>query len=511
MTKSVFLVASSDRFPGLLPRSTARIAYDRFIHSFNYPYTIHPYSTFRYYWDCSMCISIFLHISILMILQVLQYHITNAVTLFLTLLFQIHGLMDVVLNFFTGYVEKSNDNIAVLLLSKIVKKYLKTWFLMDIFPIVPGEIYAMITNFACVAEPFYHYFSDFVSSCFFPFFVLFFRYPMRLITFHRYVHKIVMMKLINIFRVQILLFCFYAWTIIFTFVHINYFTPQIFLYRNDTWLGYNTEFCDPNRPIIPKSCKVLIHSYIWQLVFSFFSLIHENIFYGKDNFVLEILYRTLFFYVTILGLTFLWAFFINNALSDTPPRKRFYEFMNNIDYYGKQKKLPQSLHQKMRLYYESSMEKKYFEDEILEFLPQSEKMKITLRSTLLVIQKNPIFMDLPQELLKELACLIREEIYLPQHVLVQAGEYGKSMFFIKYGTVAVYSTKLVKLTEFDDGDFFGVKSIIFPEKVLNASVVAVKLCSVYRLDKVDFLEAIQAFPGYLDHLQMKIYVAKGFR
>lgn len=111
---------------------------------------------------------------------------------------------------------------------------------------------------------------------------------------------------------------------------------------------------------------------------------------------------------------------------------------------------------------------------------------------------------------------LKFELYLPNDVIIKAGSQGDCMFFLFSGTVVVltptgkevsclniqywvhlYCEKEILCTRFyfkmchlNDGAHFGEVALLVADQRRVASVVAIQVCEVYRLDRKDFRQCI---------------------
>ncbi|VEN35846.1 unnamed protein product [Callosobruchus maculatus] len=99
------------------------------------------------------------------------------------------------------------------------------------------------------------------------------------------------------------------------------------------------------------------------------------------------------------------------------------------------------------------------------------------------------FRNVPARLLNALVAKFRTEIFLTNDVIIVAGTPGDCMYFINYGTVAIYSLAGKEICHLEDGAHFGEISMIFNEPRVE-TVVAVTPCELFILHKADFTEII---------------------
>lgn len=53
----------------------------------------------------------------------------------------------------------------------------------------------------------------------------------------------------------------------------------------------------------------------------------------------------------------------------------------------------------------------------------------------------------------------------------------------------------------EDGAHFGEIALVMQDELRVASVIAVEVCELYRLDRKDFVKAIHPYPDLLDNIQ----------
>ena len=103
-------------------------------------YLIHPYRPFHQCWDVFVAAVLF--VTIITIPLSLGYEELNDQMLWLNFTIDCIFMLDVVKNFFTGYVDK-NDRV-IMVHKRIIKRYLSTWFLPDVVSSIPFDL---ITKF----------------------------------------------------------------------------------------------------------------------------------------------------------------------------------------------------------------------------------------------------------------------------------------------------------------------------------------------------------------------------
>ncbi|GLH02346.1 cGMP-dependent protein kinase, isozyme 1 [Gryllus bimaculatus] len=117
------------------------------------------------------------------------------------------------------------------------------------------------------------------------------------------------------------------------------------------------------------------------------------------------------------------------------------------------------------------------------------------------VSSVPFFSDLPLDVMVRIVLCLRNEIFMENEVVVQAGTTGNSMYFIAAGTVVVFSASGNEICHLQDGAFFGEIAMLSGDETRIASVVAVETCELYCLDRDDFLSTVAAHPDLLKRME----------
>lgn len=175
--------------------------------------------------------------------------------------------------------------------------------------------------------------------------------------------------------------------------------------------------------------------------------------------------------------------------------KQLIEFMRH-------KQLPYYTQKRILTYYEFHYQKNYFrENEIYATISGQLRQEIVMQTCRQLVENVEFFRDLPLNLLIRIVSCLRSEIYLTNDVVVKAKTVGMSMYFISSGTVAVYTASGKEVCHLEDGAYFGEVALVTKDALRVASVIAVEICELYRLDKKDFVKAIHPYPDLLEKIQ----------
>nr|XP_031833724.1 potassium/sodium hyperpolarization-activated cyclic nucleotide-gated channel 3-like [Nomia melanderi] len=172
-------------------------------------------------------------------------------------------------------------------------------------------------------------------------------------------------------------------------------------------------------------------------------------------------------------------------------KSKFHEIMNQVIAYTIQKQLPTHMKNRLLNYYKYRFRYSYFrEKSILMNLSEQLRMDIAFQANHRLVENVAIFKALPKHVLRSIVKNLKFELYLPNDVIVKAGAHGDCMFFISAGTVAVLTPTGKEICHLDDGAHFGEVALLVPDQRRVASVIAIEVCEVYRLDRKDFRKCI---------------------
>lgn len=122
------------------------------------------------------------------------------------------------------------------------------------------------------------------------------------------------------------------------------------------------------------------------------------------------------------------------------------------------------------------------------------RQEIRMHSCRKLVENVPFFNNIPLTLLARIVALMKSEIFLTNDVIVRANTPGDCMYFIATGTVAVYTPSGKEVCHLEDGAHFGEIALVMPDEKRIASVVAVEVCELYRLERADFSRTIHPYP-----------------
>lgn len=192
-----------------------------------------------------------------------------------------------------------------------------------------------------------------------------------------------------------------------------------------------------------------------------------------------------------------------------------------VDAFCDRKGLSLALTKKIQAFYTYKYRKHYFdEDAIKESTPANLRKEIMMHTCSSLISKVPLFKDVPQLLLENIVECLKLEIYFPDDVIIHADTAGEAMYFIAFGTAGIYATtgnynerQIVgefncsifflgrRLATLSDGSHFGETSLLIKGQNRIASVIALEICEIYKLNQKDFRRVIGPHADFLHRME----------
>ncbi|KYQ60087.1 Potassium/sodium hyperpolarization-activated cyclic nucleotide-gated channel 4 [Trachymyrmex zeteki] len=207
---------------------------------------------------------------------------------------------------------------------------------------------------------------------------------------------------------------------------------------------------------------------------------------------------TLVILLQILGSLIIWILIarVNQLYKSANGSKiKYQDIMAQVKHYMKRRQLPYSTQRRIVDYYEFCFQYRYFcEAEILNTLSPLMRQEIGMHVCRKLVENVTFFNNLPLSLITRIVALLKSEIFLPNDVIVRANQPGDCMYFIASGTVAIYTSTGKEVCHLEDGAYFGEIALVMLDERRVASVVAVEICELYRLDRADFTRTIHPYP-----------------
>nr|XP_023014842.1 potassium/sodium hyperpolarization-activated cyclic nucleotide-gated channel 1-like [Leptinotarsa decemlineata] len=183
----------------------------------------------------------------------------------------------------------------------------------------------------------------------------------------------------------------------------------------------------------------------------------------------------------------IWIVLVVAMLHARSMELKFYEVINQLDEYMKQKQLPLNLRDKITKYYDFRFQRLFFKEQMItNLLSTNLRREVNIHVCKSLIESVSFFADLPSDEISRLVARLISEIFLPNDTIIQSGTYSNSMYFISSGTVAVYSHSGKEICHLQDGAYFGVVTMVVKNQKSISTIVALETTKVYRLKRRDF-------------------------
>lgn len=377
---------------------------------------------------------------------------TTIFSIFVTLFF----IMDMLINFQTGYYEKHH-----LITDKtlIKKKYLKNWFAIDLISTLPFELFSFIFPFAGLNRLF-----RLIKL-------------IRLLKLYRVANSINHLKSKNILNPGVLRMLLLGFWIVIA----SHFISCI-------WIALGKVSAD----LTPWE------NYLRAVYWTITTL--TTIGYGDitPSTNPQIAF-TIVIQITGVGMYGFIVGNISNLIANLDIAKaQFRDQMEKINTFMKYRNIPVELQNKINNYYEYLWEsrKGYDESSVLGQLPLALKTEVSLFLNKEIIEKVPIFKGASQGFIRQIILHLTPMVFTPGDYVVIKGDIGTEMYFISKGSVEVVSDDgSVVYATLSSGQFFGEIALLL-SMPRTASIRTTDFCDIYKLDKQTFENVLKQYPDF---------------
>ncbi|KAK2580594.1 hypothetical protein KPH14_007716 [Odynerus spinipes] len=411
-----------------------------------YWWIVHPFSFIRFLWESLMVVIYgvaFLTIPFMISFIVMDYELIRLDKV--NILIYIVCWLDIIGNCITGYHDK-NDALVELRPSKIFKKYVKGYFVSDVLSSLPYDHITLKWR-KLPGKDSYH---SITLINILPFLKLA-RYP----TLNANIFQLFQYFTIEYFYYQLTTTLLLGFYLIIWFSCLCYLLPVLSLH----FLNIPSTECDDCWMVgIEKEGLAFRFQHALFIVLENLLASGYGVFPPKTD-------------IHIILNTVLMIFGRIRASSDAAEIK-FQEIISQVEAYTRQKQLPLQMKNRLLAYYERLRD------------------EIAMKSCRRLVENVTLFRDLPQEVLKSIVKNLKFELYLQNDVIVRSGTHGDCMFFLSTGTVAVLTPTGKEVCHLDDGAHFGEVALLVPDQKRVATVIAIEVCEVYRLDRKDFRKCV---------------------
>ncbi len=176
--------------------------------------------------------------------------------------------------------------------------------------------------------------------------------------------------------------------------------------------------------------------------------------------------------------------------------------IDNINTFFRFRKIPLHLQEKVLDYQGYLWESRlgYDENVVLENLPYSLKVEISMFLNRGIIQKVPLFKNASEDFIREIASALCPVVFTPGDYIIRKGEVANVMYFINRGFVDIVSDDSTQIFKrLHEGDFFGEMALVL-SMPRASNIRASGYCDLYALSKESLENVIYYHPEFKQQL-----------
>ncbi|XP_071052224.1 potassium/sodium hyperpolarization-activated cyclic nucleotide-gated channel 2-like isoform X2 [Onthophagus taurus] len=416
-------------------------------------FVIHPLSRFSMTWCIILmiCYIVSLFVIPLEILSLLVESTCNMdVFRLITLIVDFMGILDIMKSFFTGIATIKTQTI-LLKRKHIAKQYLKT----------------------------YQFYIDFITCL--PITALLMRLKRLFVIIHRYAVEVAS-DVYNLVVCIVLMFVWLHWTAcLLPALPLFIAELQHTDISKQSWLS--------NVPVDMNSLSsIYAQSFFWTTAM-FLCVRHTGL---EVIDPMETVLMSCFYLCGYIGCAFLFVFFLQLVESFGDQSLKYEAMTNQLSKYMSYRQLSLSLQEKMLIYYEHKSKSIYFrEGKLMSVLSDQLRKEINLFSYVTLMKSVNILHRISDKAVQEIVANLKAELFLPGDVITKAGMEADCMYFLSFGTVAIFTPMGKEICHYSDGSYFGEIELMLKDNKRICSVIAIEICEVYRLERRDFLRVME--------------------
>jgi hypothetical protein len=171
-----------------------------------------------------------------------------------------------------------------------------------------------------------------------------------------------------------------------------------------------------------------------------------------------------------------------------------------LAHFLKNYKIPKHLQVAIFNYYNHYVfEKSAKNSDLINELPLELQREINDYVNIFMLRDVPIFSNASQECLTFMVRCLKMRTLSPNEKIIHHGEVGDEMYFLSHGVVEVQAEDGTSIAKLRSGSFFG-ETALLKEMMRNATVKAVTFSDVYVLNKKDFIRGMESYPDFKDEV-----------
>ncbi|KAJ7382051.1 Potassium/sodium hyperpolarization-activated cyclic nucleotide-gated channel 3 [Desmophyllum pertusum] len=443
---------------------------------------IHPFSTFRWYWDILLISFISMHV---ILLPVSISFLSDDLSLHWLILNGISDsifIVDIVLNFKTGIVDPNNQDEVILDKKIITRTYLRGWFVIDLISSLPFDYAYFIASSSSAQQTLIK-----ASRALRILKLAKLLSLLRLLRVSRLVRYIKRFEeLLNIASGQLRIGKLIGCMLLLSHWNgcVQFLVPYLLEFPDNSWVVING--------LQDKSPGT---QYSWAL----FNAMSHMLCIGYGRYPPQTITEVWLTLCSMtIGATF-YAVFIgimsSLIMSIDSSGRQYNEKLSQVKEYMRYRKLPFRIRLKVDEYYEHRFHHKLFdEDVILNELSKALREEILVHNVSPLLHAVPFFSNASRQFIADIVGKLKFEVYLTGEYICRTGRKGDKMYFIQRGIVDVLTKNGILATSLGDGSHFGEICLLTKEARRVASIRAATICNLYSLCSPHFHEVLSEYP-----------------
>ncbi|XP_060803398.1 uncharacterized protein LOC106129232 [Amyelois transitella] len=462
-----------------LYKSYAGLSAERYRQHMNYPSTIHPYSKLRLWIEIVFVMSMILSHTLLALHFSEQNPYNHDRLMYLT---DFVNILNIFVNFFTGYIEGYTNQVAVLDIFKIFCHYARNWMCFDMLSaisFIPALFDIRDVSIVCPLVA-----------------MKIFRVPILII----YLKNIMTAKRSSfatktVAEVLTMIYLYLIWNVFFQFAVI-YVSEGSYTPEN------------------PANCSWISKARLWnetaslRFIFAFDRAVSM---FRKNHIESQQIHRPtecveIFFVMSWFITEFLLIHcalkYIMSMLGTEAAKAKYFTMIKQVEMYMNQRKFPPRIKKKILKFYALRFQSSFFEEyRMLSCVSGQLRGDIIMHTGGELVREMEFLKQLPGSLHLQICMKLKLVIFIAGDIIFKINTIGDCLYFIHKGTVAIYSESGREVCHLEDGDFFGEIALVRKHKFRTASSIAVTNCELFRLDKQDFEGSVACYPTVYEYFK----------
>ncbi|XP_018900258.2 potassium/sodium hyperpolarization-activated cyclic nucleotide-gated channel 2 isoform X2 [Bemisia tabaci] len=447
-------------------------------------WVIHPCSSFRFYWD--LCMLLLLVANLIILPVAISFFNDDLSTRWIAFncLSDTIFLIDIVVNFRTGIMQKDNAEQVILDPKLIAKNYLKTWFFLDLISSIPLDYIFLIFN------------QDFSES----FQILHAGRALRILRLAK------LLSLVRLLRLSRLVRYVSQWEEVYFLnmasVFMRIFNLICMMLLIGHWSGC-LQFLVPMLQGFPSNSWVAINElqeayWLEQYSWALFKAMSHMLCIGYGRFPPQSLTDMWLTMLSMISGATCYALFSGHATnliqSLDSSRRHYRERVKQVEEYMAYRKLPRDMRQKITEYFEHRYQGKFFDEEaILGELSEKLREDVINYNCRSLVASVPFFANADSNFVSDVVTKLRYEVFQPGDIIIKEGTIGNKMYFIQEGIVDIVMANGEVATSLSDGSYFGEICLLTNARRV-ASVRAETYCNLFSLSVEHFNAVLDQYP-----------------